>query len=91
MDAITTEGLTKRFVRYQFKSKQEVFALDHLDLRVEAGGVFGILGPNGSGKSTTMKLVLSLMRPTEGRAFIFDQPCDRIESRLHVGFLPENP
>jgi ABC-2 type transport system ATP-binding protein len=91
MDAITTEGLTKRFVRFHFKRRQEVLALDHLDLRVEKGAVFGILGPNGSGKSTTMKLILGLIRPTAGRAFIFGKPCDKIESRLHVGFLPENP
>jgi len=91
MDAITTEGLTKRFVRHQFKSRQVVLALDHLDLRVEAGSVFGILGPNGSGKSTTMKLVLGLMTPTDGRASIFGVPCDKIASRVHVGFLPENP
>jgi len=65
--------------------------LDKLDLRVREGEVYGLLGPNGSGKSTTLKLVLDLITPTEGSAWIFDVPCDQVVSRLHVGFLPENP
>jgi ABC-2 type transport system ATP-binding protein len=50
-----------------------------------------LLGPNGSGKSTTLKCILNLVMPTEGEARIFGVPCDKVESRLHVGFLPENP
>lgn len=55
---IETRGLTKRF--------GGVAAVDGLDLRVPAGGVYGFLGPNGSGKSTTMKLLLGLLRPDAG-------------------------
>jgi ABC-2 type transport system ATP-binding protein len=53
--------------------------------------VYGLLGPNGSGKTTTLKLILDLIAPTEGRAWVFDVPCRKVVSRLHVGFLPENP
>ena len=62
--ALRTENLTKRFGR--------LLALDSLDLSVGVGEVFGFLGPNGAGKSTTIRLLLGLVRPTAGRAWIFD-------------------
>jgi ABC-2 type transport system ATP-binding protein len=71
--------------------KGKLLALEKLNLRVREGEVYGLLGPNGSGKSTTLKLVLDLVVPTEGSAWIFDVPCSKVVSRLHVGFLPENP
>jgi ABC-type multidrug transport system ATPase subunit len=58
--AIRTEGLTKAYGSFR--------ALDHLDLEVRSGEVFGYIGPNGSGKSTTIRLLLDLLRPTSGRA-----------------------
>ena len=66
-------------------------AVDHLDLRVDAGQVYGLLGPNGSGKSTTIKLLLGLLAPTAGQCRIFGVRSDRVEARLHVGYLPESP
>jgi ABC-2 type transport system ATP-binding protein len=89
MDAIRTEQLTKKYDLGWRKGK--LLALEKLNLRVREGEVYGLLGPNGSGKSTTLKLVLDLVVPTEGNAWIFDVPCTKVVSRLHVGFLPENP
>ncbi len=89
MDAIRTENLTKKYGLGWRKGR--LLALDQLNLRVREGEVYGLLGPNGSGKSTTLKCILDLVSPTEGGAWIFDVPCDKVESRLHVGFLPENP
>jgi ABC-2 type transport system ATP-binding protein len=89
MDAIRTENLTKKYVLGWRKGR--LLALDHLHLRVREGEVYGLLGPNGSGKSTTLKLILDLVSPSDGQAWIFDVPCEKVESRLHVGFLPENP
>ncbi|MGD0061016.1 MAG: ABC transporter ATP-binding protein [Verrucomicrobiia bacterium] len=89
MDAIRTEQLTKKYDLGWRKGK--LLALERLNLRVREGEVYGLLGPNGSGKSTTLKLVLDLVVPTEGNAWIFDVPCSKVVSRLHVGFLPENP
>ena len=66
-------------------------AVDHLDLRVETGQVFGLLGPNGSGKSTTIKLILGLLEPTAGECAIFGVPSRRVEARRDVGYLPESP
>jgi ABC-2 type transport system ATP-binding protein len=89
MDAIKTNNLTKL---YNLGWRQgKLRALDGLNLQVRPGEVFGLLGPNGSGKTTTLKIVLGLMEPTEGDASIFGVPCYKVQSRLHVGFLPENP
>ena len=89
MDAIRTQNLTKKY-RLGWR-KGRLLALDNLNLRVREGEVYGLLGPNGSGKSTTLKCILDLVSPTEGGAWIFDVSCHKVESRLHVGFLPENP
>jgi len=89
MDAIRTENLTKKYGLGWRKGR--LLALDKLNLRVREGEVYGLLGPNGSGKSTTLKCVLDLVQPTEGQAWIFGVACDKVESRMHVGFLPENP
>jgi ABC-2 type transport system ATP-binding protein len=87
--AAETVGLTKR---YALSWKRRVLvALDHLDLQIKPGEVFGLLGPNGSGKSTTIKLLLGLIAPNEGDARIFGLPPESIEARRRVGFLPENP
>ena len=87
--AIELQGLTKRY-RTGLR-RETVLALDHLDLQVQPGEVYGLLGPNGSGKSTTLKLALGLIRASAGQAMIFGKPCTSVVSRLHVGFLPENP
>ena len=87
--AAETIGLTKR---YPLTWKRKVLvALDHLDLQVRPGEVFGLLGPNGSGKSTTLKLLLGLIVPSGGEARVFGLPPDSLEARRRVGFLPENP
>jgi ABC-2 type transport system ATP-binding protein len=87
--AVETLGLTKR---YPLTWKRKVLiALDHLDLQIRPGEVFGLLGPNGSGKSTTLKMLLGLVVPNEGEARIFGQPPDSLDARRRVGFLPENP
>lgn len=66
-------------------------ALDHLNLTVEEGRIFGLVGPNGSGKTTTLKLLLGLIFPTSGTAEILGQKLGRIDYKRHIGFLPEGP
>ncbi len=82
---IVIEDLTKRYA-------SDVLAVDHLDLIVERGSVFGLLGPNGAGKTTTMRMLVGLIRPTSGRVCIFDEvikPGTAILRR--VGVLVEGP
>src|SRR5207302_134396 len=87
--AVAAHGLTKVFpVPFH---RESIVAVRDLDLRVEAGEVYGLLGPNGSGKSTTLKIILGLVSPTRGRTEIFGRDSNLVESRQAVGFLPENP
>lgn len=63
-DIIVTEGLTKVY------EGMDVPAVDHLDLAVRAGEVFGLLGPNGAGKTTTAGILTTRVVPTSGRAYV---------------------
>ena len=69
-----------------------VLALDHLNLKVEAGEIFCLLGANGAGKSTTINLMLNFIEPTEGTAKIHDVDVtvDPLEAKKHVAYLSEN-
>jgi ABC-2 type transport system ATP-binding protein len=83
--AIAVKDLSKTFG----KGDQAVEAVRDLNLRVEVGQVFGFLGPNGAGKSTTIRMLMDLIRPTTGHAFLFGQPTRSLDSRKKVGALVE--
>jgi ABC-2 type transport system ATP-binding protein len=83
--AISTRALSKTFG----KGDQAVQAVRDLNLEVEIGQVYGFLGPNGAGKSTTIRVLMGLIRPTAGEAYLFDQPTGSLESRRRVGALVE--
>ena len=80
--AISISGLTKRY--------RGIVAIDHLDLEVSRGEIFGFLGLNGAGKTTTIRILLDLLRPTSGKAAIFGHDCqsDSLKARSSVGYLP---
>lgn len=80
--AISIQGLTKRYGR--------LVTVDHLDLEVRRGEVFGFLGLNGAGKTTTIRILLDLLRPTSGHAAVFGHDCqsDSLNARSAVGYLP---
>jgi ABC-2 type transport system ATP-binding protein len=65
-------------------------AVEGLTLRVQPGEVFGFLGPNGAGKTTSIKMLLGLVRPTDGNGRLFGLPITNPEARRRVGFLPEH-
>jgi len=90
MSAVEIIELTKDYP-YGFWRRRFRRALDHLNLSVEAGEVFGLLGPNGAGKTTTLKLLLRLIYPTAGTARILGYSIDDIEVHRRVGYLPEAP
>ncbi len=79
---IVTEGLTK----YYGKARGVV----GLDLEVRKGEVFGFLGPNGAGKTTTLRLLLDLIRPSSGKAFVLGMDTTRhsVKIRARTGYLP---
>ena len=80
---IKTEKLTKSYGSHR--------GIVEVDLEVEQGEVFGFLGPNGAGKTTTIRVLLDLIRPTSGKAFVFgiethgrsglDPPAGRLPAR----------
>src|SRR5437867_7721450 len=80
--AISIRGLTKRY--------GSLTALKELNLDVAQGEVLGFLGLNGAGKTTAIRLLLDLLRPTSGKAFIFGHDCrmDGLAARVRVGYLP---
>ena len=80
---IRTRGLTKMY--------GDLVAVDHLDLEVQAGEIFGLLGQNGAGKTTTILMLLGLTEPTEGQARVVGlDPARRpLEVKRRVGYLPD--
>ncbi|UFU03358.1 ABC transporter ATP-binding protein [Ruania suaedae] len=84
--AIRTQGLTKRFRSGQV-------AVDGVDLQVPRGAVYGFLGPNGSGKTTTIRMLLGLVSPSEGQAWLLGErmPDAGPQVLARVGALVEGP
>jgi ABC-2 type transport system ATP-binding protein len=65
-------------------------AVRGLSIQVRRREIFGFLGPNGAGKSTSIKMLLGLVKPTDGSAEILGEPITSVEVRRKVGFLPED-
>ncbi|MCQ5340693.1 MAG: ABC transporter ATP-binding protein [Candidatus Methanomethylicia archaeon] len=81
--AIEISGLTKKF--------GDFIAVDHLDLKVYKGEIFGLLGPNGAGKTTTIRMLCGLMAPTEGSIKIlgYNIPEQRNEAIRKIGYMAQ--
>ncbi|MEZ4672471.1 MAG: ABC transporter ATP-binding protein [Anaerolineae bacterium] len=84
---IQTENLGKTYAKNR---RETVQALKNLNLSVQPGEIFGYLGPNGAGKTTTIRILLDLIRPSDGRVAIFGQDAQQNSVELHkrIGFLP---
>lgn len=87
--AIRTEGLTKDY-RPAFGGRP-IRALDDLTIEIQEGETFGFVGPNGSGKTTALKLLLGLIFPTSGRAWIYNSDLHDPAIKQRIGYLPEGP
>jgi ABC-2 type transport system ATP-binding protein len=83
--AIATSDLSKRYGK--------LLAVNQLALEVQEGEIFGFLGPNGSGKTTTIRLLLSLIRPTNGDAYLFGRSIRKDYPKYleQVGALVDEP
>ena len=83
MEEVEIRGLTKNF--------DELVAVDNMNLEVPEGSIFGLLGPNGAGKSTTLRLLCTLLKPTEGSAVVasYDILESPVKVRQNIGVLPE--
>jgi ABC-2 type transport system ATP-binding protein len=87
--AIRTEGLTKDY--RPALGGRPIRALDGLTIEIEEGETFGLVGPNGSGKTTALKLLLGLIFPTAGRAWIYGSDVEDPMIKQRIGYLPEGP
>jgi ABC-2 type transport system ATP-binding protein len=85
MNIIETVDLTKKF--------DDFIAVDHIHFSVEKGEIFGFLGPNGAGKTTTIKMLTTLLHPSEGSASIsgFDIRTQRASVREQIGIVFQEP
>ncbi len=83
--AIEAEGLRKVF--------KDTVAVDHIDLNVRRGEIFGFLGPNGAGKTTTIKMLIGLLRPSAGHARIggYDIERETLAAKAVLGYVPDQP
>jgi ABC-2 type transport system ATP-binding protein len=83
-DVIKTEGLTKVF-------NGSLVAVDHINFSVKQGEIFGFLGPNGAGKTTTINMLITILRPTEGKASIlgYDIVKQNNDVRNSIGVVPQ--
>lgn len=81
---VKVENLVKRY--------KELVALDHMNLEIEKGEIFGLLGPNGSGKSTAIGCMLSLLRYDKGSIKIFDKPmtATSYDIKRRIGIVLQN-
>ncbi len=83
---ITFKELSKSY-------NKETFAVDHINLEINNGEIFGFLGPNGAGKTTTLKLLTGILEPTSGSVTIngFDMTKNPLEAKFQFGFVSDDP
>jgi len=83
-DVIKVEGLTKVF-------NHSLTAVDHIDFNVKHGEIFGFLGPNGAGKTTTISMLITVLRPTSGKATVLggDIAKQSLQVRGSIGVVPQ--
>ncbi len=83
-DALVVEGLTKVF-------NKSLVAVDHISFIVREGEIFGFLGPNGAGKTTTINMLITVLKPTEGKAAVcgYDTSRQPSEVRNCIGVVPQ--
>ncbi len=93
--AVELRGLTKRFVSRGLNGdgrrtvRQEIVAVDAIDLQIPRGEIFGLLGPNGAGKTTTIRMLCTLLVPSAGTAHVwgFEVAGQAAEVRRHLGVV----
>ncbi len=90
-EVIRTQGLAKVFKSHTRRGPREVVAVDHLDLTVCKGEIFGLLGPNGAGKTTTVGMLTTRVIPTAGRAWVsgVDVVSDPATAKRFIGVVQQ--
>jgi ABC-2 type transport system ATP-binding protein len=84
---VVAQNLTKVFKDFWMRDRAR--AVNTLNFEIRPREVFGLLGPNGSGKSTTIKMILGLLKPSQGRVAVFGRPPEDVAIKKRIGYLPE--
>lgn len=79
--AIRTNNLVKKF--------DDLVAVSQLSLKIKRGTLYGLIGPNGSGKTTTIKVLMGLLRPTSGSAYILGEEIPVKKNISRIGYMPQ--
>lgn len=87
--AVSVTDLKKTYRNGVFR-RRKVEALQGVSFDVEPGEIFGLLGPNGAGKTTLIKVLLGLVKRSDGQAKVLDLPAGDRRGRMRIGYLPEN-
>lgn len=90
MNAIELNDVTVVYKGYHFYQRATTI-LEHVNLSVAEGEVFGLIGPNGAGKTTLIKTLLGLVFPTKGEVKLFGEQMPQSHLYLKLGYLPEHP
>jgi ABC-2 type transport system ATP-binding protein len=80
-DTIHTHKLRKEF--------EDLVAVDDLDLRIGGGLLYGMIGPNGSGKTTAIKMLVGLLKPTAGKAYVLGEKVPIVNNIARIGYMPQ--
>jgi len=80
-EAVRTRALRKEYGK--------LVAVDDLGLRIERGSLYGLIGPNGSGKTTIIKMLVGLLEPTSGEAYVLGERTPAVRSARRVGYMPQ--
>jgi len=85
--AIKVEGLVKRY-----RTQNGAAAIREIDFEIPGGSLFGLVGPDGAGKTTALRILSSVMEPSDGKAWIagFDTHSRPEEVRKRIGYMPQN-
>ncbi|MBT6338858.1 MAG: ABC transporter ATP-binding protein [Desulfobacula sp.] len=89
MAKIILKNISKSY-RSDFKRKK-IIAVNDVSLNINQGEIFGVIGVNGAGKSTIIKMIQGFIRPDHGEILVCDKKPSDPNSRLKMGYLPENP
>jgi ABC-2 type transport system ATP-binding protein len=83
-EVLRANNLSKRF--------RKTLVLDHMDMIVPEGSVYGLVGPNGAGKTTTIKILMNILRPTDGTTEVFGRDSRRLAAQdfTQIGYVSEN-
>ncbi len=84
---LSIKGLSKSY------SKNNIKAVDNLNLEIKAGEIYGFLGPNGAGKTTTIKMIVGLLRPDSGTITVngHDVAKEPVAAKASIAFVPDTP